>query len=139
VSISGAEEITRVAVVEANVDRGYSGHDYKGTAVIRIAGTSNKGLSLLEKRRKRRRSSVEPVIGHLKSDHRLDRCFLKGRIGDKLNLIGSASGYNMLKLLRLMGRGIFSCALFVFRRFWCLASRFLDGTRGFFHTSVGGA
>jgi IS5 family transposase len=77
-SISGAEKITKVPVTEADVDRGYRKHDYKGTAVIRIAGTSNNGLSWSEKKRKRRRSSVEPVIGHLKSDHRLDRCFLKG-------------------------------------------------------------
>jgi IS5 family transposase len=129
VSISGAEKITNVTVTEADVDRGYRKHDYKGTAVIRIAGTSNKGLSWSEKRRKRRRSSVEPVIGHLKSDHRLDRCFLQGRIGDKLNLIGSASGYNMLKLLRLLGTGIFSRALLEFWRFGLLASRFLVGAR----------
>ena len=65
-SISGAE---------ANVDKGYRGHDYQGSAVIRISGSSNAGLSASELKRKRRRSSVEPVIGHLKSDHRLDRCF----------------------------------------------------------------
>jgi IS5 family transposase len=129
VSISGAEKITKVTVTEAAVDRGYRGHDYKGTAVIRIAGTSNKGLSWSEKKRKRRRSSVEPVIGHLKSDHRLDRCFLQGRTGDKLNLIGSAAGFNMLKLLRLLGTGIFSRALLVFGRFLSLASRFLVGAR----------
>ena len=75
VSITGAEKITKVLVQEADVDRGYRGHDYQGTATIRIAGSSNKGLSASEKKRKRRRSSVEPVIGHLKSDHRLDRCF----------------------------------------------------------------
>jgi IS5 family transposase len=129
VSISGAEKITKVTVTEADVDRGYRKHDYKGPAVIRIAGSSNKGLSWSEKKRKRRRSSVEPVIGHLKSDHRLDRCFLKGRIGDKLNLIGSAAGFNMLKLLRLMGTGIFSRALLVLCRFGWLLSRFLVGAR----------
>jgi len=71
-SILGAEKITKVSGTEANVDRGYRKHDYKGSAVIRIAG-----LSRAERRRKRRRSSVEPVIGHLKSDHRLGRCFLR--------------------------------------------------------------
>jgi len=113
-SLAGAEKITKVAVKEADVDKGYRGHDYKGTAVIRIAGTSNEGLRWSERKRKRRRSSIEPVIGHLKSDHRLDRCFLKGRTGDKLNLIGSAAGFNVRKLLRLLGTGIFSRALF----FW---------------------
>jgi IS5 family transposase len=130
-SISGAEKITKVMVKEGNVDKGYRGHDYKGSAVIRLAGSSNSGLSVSERRRKRRRSSIEPVIGHLKSDHRLDRCFLKGRLGDKLNLIGSAAGFNIRKLLRLLGLGIFSRALLVwsiFCRFWGSLARALPFT-----------
>ena len=115
-SISGAEKITKVSVSEANVDRGYRGHDYKGDAAIRIAGSSNKGLSPSELKRKRRRSAIEPVIGHLKSDHRLDRCYLKGRAGDALNLVGSAVGFNTRKLLRLLGLGIFSRALLAFQK-----------------------
>jgi IS5 family transposase len=115
-SITGAEKMTKVLVAEANVDKGYRGHDYKGTAVIRIAGTSNAKLSASERKRKRRRSAIEPVIGHLKSDHRLDRCFLHSRIGDVLNVIGSAAGFNVRKLLRLLGKGIFSHAPRAFRR-----------------------
>ena len=110
VSITGAEKITKVSVKEADVDKGYRGHDYQGDATIRIAGSSNAGLTVSQRKRKRRRSSVEPVIGHLKSDHRLDRCFLKGRVGDALNLIGSAAAFNFRKLIRLLGRGIFSHA-----------------------------
>jgi len=109
-SVVGAEKITNIVLAEADVDRGYRGHDYKGDAKIRIAGSSNAGLSASERKRKRRRSSIEPVIGHLKSDHRLNRCFLHGRIGDALNVIGSAAGFNFSKLLRLLGRGIFSHA-----------------------------
>ena len=107
-SISGAEKLTKVVMSEANVDKGYRGHDYQGDATIRIAGSSNAGLTVSQRKRKRRRSAIEPVIGHLKSDHRLDRCFLKGRIGDAMNLIGSAAAFNFRKLLRLLGRGIFS-------------------------------
>jgi transposase, IS5 family len=128
VSIAGAEKLTRVTVMEANVDKGYRGHDYKGEAVIRIAGSSNAGLSRSECKRKRRRSSVEPVIGHLKSDHRLDRCFLSGRLGDKLNVIGSAAGFNMRKLLRLLGVGIFSRALGFFGRCLFVLRRFFVGS-----------
>jgi IS5 family transposase len=93
---------------------------------IRIARSSNVGLSQSERKRKRRRSSIEPVIGHLKSDHRLDRCFLKGRLGDKLNLIGSASGFNVRKLLRLLSLGSFPCVCWFwgdFGRFFGLARR----------------
>ena len=117
-SISGAERLTKVLVLEADVDKGYRGHDYKGAAVIRLAGSSNAGLSFSERKRKRRRSAIEPVIGHLKLDHRLDRCFLKGRVGDATNLIGSAAGFNVRKLLRLLGRGIFSHAHGIFTFFY---------------------
>jgi len=133
-SLAGAEKITKVAVKEADVDKGYRGHDYKGTAVIRIAGTSNEGLRWSERRRKRRRSSIEPVIGHLKSDHRLDRCFLKGRIGDKLNLIGSAVGFNVRKLLRLLGMGIFSRALLLWGGFCRLLSAWSTRLGGYLST-----
>jgi len=126
-SISGAEKITKVSVTEAAVDKGYRGHDYKGPAAIRIAGSSHSGLSWSERKRKRRRSAIEPVIGHLKSDHRLDRCFLKGRTGDVLNLIGSAAGFNIRKLLRLLGRGMFSHA-----PVWTAGIRFCFGTMGNF-------
>ena len=121
ISIIGTEKITKVPVVEGNTDKGYRKHDYKGPATIRLAGSSNAALSFSERKRKRRRSAIEPVIGHLKSDHRLDRCFLKGRVGDANNLIGSAAGFNMRKLLRLLGRGIYSHALTflaLFGRFW---------------------
>ena len=125
-SISGAEKMTKVTVTEANVDKGYRGHDYKGGVVVRIAGSSNAGLSASELKRKRRRSAVEPVIGHLKSDHRLDRCFLWCREGDRLNLVGSASGFNMRKLLNLFGKGTFSRARWGCWYFCCSVRRLLD-------------
>jgi IS5 family transposase len=131
-SISGTEKITKVPVVEANVDKGYRGHDYKGTATIRLAGTSNAGLSFSQRKRKRRRSAIEPVIGHLKADHRLDRCFLKQRVGDANNLIGSAAGFNVRKLLRLLGTGIYSHA----RAAWGVFFRFCSSSSGFFHRSA---
>jgi IS5 family transposase len=109
-SVSGAEALTKVSITEIDVDRGYRGHDYQGSAEVRLSGSSNKGLSVSVRKRKRRRSAVEPVIGHLKSDHRLGRCFLHGLTGDALNLVGSAIGFNFRKLLRLLGRGIFSPA-----------------------------
>jgi hypothetical protein len=102
-------------VCEINVDKGYRGHNDVGQAVVRIAGSSNNGLSVSEKRRKKRRSSIEPVIGHMKKDHRLGRCMLKGSVGDGLNLIGSALGFNVRKLLRLLASGIYSRVLLVCR------------------------
>jgi len=60
----------------------------------------NKNVSRSERCRRRRRSAVEPKIGHLKSDHRMGRCFLAGLRGDAINAVLTAAGANMRKLLR---------------------------------------
>ena len=51
------------------------------------------------KRELRRRSAVEPVIGHFKTDHRMGRNFLAHTTGDAINVILSAVGYNFRRLL----------------------------------------
>lgn len=99
-ALTSIERNTGVAVTDAYVDRGYRGHDYRGSARVHIAGSSNKNLSWSKRRRKRRRSAVEPKIGHLKSDHRMRRCYLKGLTGDAINAVLCAAGANFLKLLR---------------------------------------
>ncbi len=52
----------------------------------------------------KRRQAVEPAIGHLKSDYRMDRCWLKGELGDALHAVLCATGYNLRWLLRAMLR-----------------------------------
>ena len=52
------------------------------------------------RREMRRRAAVEPVIGHLKDDHRMRRNHLKGRDGDRINAVLAAAGYNFSLLLR---------------------------------------
>ena len=52
----------------------------------------------------RRRAAVEPVIGHLKNEHRMDRNYLRHRSGDANNAILAASGYNFSLLLRWLER-----------------------------------
>jgi len=47
---------------------------------------------------------VEPAIGHLKSDHRMDRCWLQGALGDALHSISCAAGYNLRWLMRAIAR-----------------------------------
>ena len=48
----------------------------------------------------RRRAAIEPVIGHLKGQYRLARCFLKGFVGDQVNLLLAAAAWNLKKWLR---------------------------------------
>ena len=55
----------------------------------------------IKRQKFRRRAAVEPVIGHLKSDHRMARNFLKGFKGDEVNLLLAASAFNLKKWMRL--------------------------------------
>ena len=52
----------------------------------------------------RRRQAIEPIIGHLKADHRMDRCHLKGEQGDRLHAVLCAAGYNLRWLLRMIAK-----------------------------------
>ena len=93
-------------VTDVYVDKGYRGNDYEGEASIHISGSSTRRLTRTQKKRRKRRSAVEPKIGHLKSDNRMGRCFLKGLSGDEINSVLAAAGSNLQKLLRAM-----ACAL----------------------------
>ncbi len=52
------------------------------------------------RREMRRRAAVEPVIGHVKAEHRMERNYLKGRDGDRANAVLAAAGYNFSLLVR---------------------------------------
>jgi IS5 family transposase len=101
-SVTSVEKTTGVSVNQIYVDKGYRGHNYKGEATVHIAGSSNRGVSESMKRRRRRRSAIEPKIGHLKSENRLGRCYLRGLKGDQINVILAAAGSNLRKLLRAL-------------------------------------
>src|SRR5438034_11226834 len=58
-----------------------------------------RGVFGVIKRELRRRSAIEPVIGHMKAEGHLGRCYLKGRTGDAANAILSAVGYNFRRIL----------------------------------------
>ena len=98
-AIATVEQTTGVNITDAYVDKGYRGHDYQGDAIVHVSGTSTRKLTRTQKKRRRRRSAVEPKIGHLKTDNRMRRCFLKGLAGDAVNVVLAAAGSNLLKLL----------------------------------------
>lgn len=101
-ALEQVESITGVAVSDVYVDRGYRGHDYRGPATVHLAGTRTKGLTSTQRKRRKRRSAIEPKIGHAKHDHRMARCYLKGLAGDAMNVILAVAGANFRKLLRLL-------------------------------------
>lgn len=100
------EKTTGVSVTDAYVDKGYRGHDYKGAATVHLSGSSTRKLTRTKKKRRKRRSAVEPKIGHLKSDNRMRRCFLKGLSGDVNNALLAAAGSNFQKLLRAFAHAL---------------------------------
>ena len=96
------KQVERVAgnPEHAFVDMGYRGHGYSGEVKVHVdkrrRGRTAKSLW----RWMKRRAAIEPGIGHLKREHRMDRNRLKGAIGDQLNAIFSAAGMNFHKLLK---------------------------------------
>lgn len=88
----------------AIADRGYRGKTKVGETEIIIPKPMKKRTSEYEKKktreRFRRRASIEPIISHLKTDYRLERNYLKGIIGDSINLMLSAAAFNFKKWMR---------------------------------------
>lgn len=85
-------------------DRGYRGKSKVNDTQIVTPKPARKNASkeaqALARKRFRRRAGIEPVIGHLKSDHRLKRNFLKGFAGDQINLLMAAAAFNFRKWMR---------------------------------------
>jgi transposase, IS5 family len=83
------------------LDKGYRGHNAPPEYKFRVFTSGQKRRMTTQiKRELRRRSAVEPVIGHLKSEHRMGRNYLWHRQGDATNAVLAAAGYNFRRLLR---------------------------------------
>ena len=82
------------------VDLGFRGVDADNPGMEIIHRGKIKSLSRQQKTWLRRRQAVEPAIGHLKSDHRMDRCWLQGAVGDALHAVSCAAGFNLRWLMR---------------------------------------
>ncbi len=90
--------------VTAFVDLGYRGVDADNPDVHVVHRGKSKRITEQERKLLKRRQAIEPIIGHLKADHRMDRCPLKGETGDRLHAVLCAAGYNIRWLLRMIAR-----------------------------------
>jgi IS5 family transposase len=97
--LAGLEALTGVETRRIHVDRGYRGHNHPHKFRVWITGQARRVTKTI-RREMKRRAAVEPVIGHLKAEHRLGRNYLKGRDGDRINAVLAAAGYNFSLLLR---------------------------------------
>ncbi len=96
--IDRTETLTGYTIERAYVDKGYRGHDAQNPRRVFISG-QKRGVFGVIKRELRRRSAIEPIIGHLKAEGHLGRCYLKGRAGDTANVVLSAVGHNFRRIL----------------------------------------
>ncbi len=106
--IEETEALTGREIERVYVDKGYRGHTAPKPLRVFKSG-QKRGVHGQIKKELRRRSAIEAVIGHCKTDGHLDRNFLKGRGGDQINAVMSAVGYNfrlILKWIRLLLRQI---------------------------------
>lgn len=89
---------------QAVVDLGYRGVDGDNPGVEILHRGRWKSMTRTQRRWLKRRQAVEPAIGHLKSDHRMARCWLRGEAGDAIHAVLCAAGYNLRWLLRAIVR-----------------------------------
>ena len=97
--VADLEKLTGVEVKRIHVDKGYRGHTYANKFRVWISGQV-RNVTATIRREMKRRAAVEPVIGHMKAEHRMDRNYLKGYDGDRINAVLAAAGYNFRLLLR---------------------------------------
>ncbi len=97
-ALSQVERMTGSTVKEAYCDRGYRGHKHTENTTVHIAG-NKRGIKRSLRKWLRRRCAIEPIIGHLKSDNRMGRNYLKGDEGDKINALLCGCGANIRKLI----------------------------------------
>lgn len=101
--VEETEALTGRHIERIYVDKGYRGHDVDNPHRVFKSG-QKRGVHGQIKRELRRRSAIEAVIGHAKTDGHLDRNFLHGRDGDRANAVLSAIGYNLRLILRWFRR-----------------------------------
>jgi IS5 family transposase len=101
--IADLQKLTGVDVQRIHVDKGYRGHSYPNRFRVWISGQVRRVTKTI-RREMKRRAAVEPVIGHLKAEHRMGRNHLKGRAGDRINPVLAAAGFNFHLLLRWFER-----------------------------------
>ena len=102
------EAMIGVGIDRILADAGYKGHNAALTHKFKIFTSGQKRhMTPAIKREMRRRAAIEPVIGHIKNEHRMGRNYLAREQGDAINAVLAAAGYNfrlLLTWLRLLLR-----------------------------------
>ena len=107
-------KLTGVKPKEAHIDLGYRGHDIEEDDTQIILARQKRGVTKAIRKRQKRRSAIEPIIGHCKNDRKVGaRNWLKGEMGDKINAIAMAIGFNIRKILKKIFLYLFQICKFI--------------------------
>ena len=99
--IPAIEQLVGNTIERLHTDAGYRGHNAPPEYKFKVYTSRQKRrVTPAVKREMKRRAAVEPVIGHLKEEHRMNRNYLAGRRGDANNAVLAAAGYNFRRLIR---------------------------------------
>ena len=101
--VTKLEQLTGIETCRIHVDKGYRGHNDAQKFRVWITGQVRRVTRSI-RREMKCGAAVEPVIGHLKAEHRMGRNHLKGRDGDRVNAVLAAAGYNSALLLHWLRR-----------------------------------
>jgi transposase, IS5 family len=114
------------------VDLGYRGVDADNPGVQIIHRGKYKSLTTLQRKWLTRRQAIEPLIGHTKADHGMQRCWLQGALGDALHALSCAAGYNIRWLLRaIAGKAAKDAKAFLWALWWTAVRAKLAADRAF--------
>ena len=102
-TLASAEKITKTKIDSVSVDKGYKGHGVEDDPLqnhtkVFISG-QRRGLTNSMRKELKRRSAIEPMIGHMKQEGKLGLCRLKGIVGDQINAIMTGVGHNLRLIL----------------------------------------
>lgn len=115
-ALEQAEILSDIKPQMAFVDRGYRGVEIDGVQIWKSG--QKRGVTRGLKAMIKRRSAIEPTIGHMKSDGKLGRNWLKGALGDAMHAVLCGAGHNLrmiMRKLRLFCADILAVLLRVFR------------------------
>ena len=108
--IPDIEALTGAGIKRVLADAGYKGHNAPLTHKFRVFTTGQKrGVTDKINRHMKRRAAVEPVIGHIKNEHRMNRNYLAHATGDKINAVLAAAGYNFRLILNWLRQLLCLC------------------------------
>ena len=115
--IPALEALIGNTIAHMIADAGYRGHNAPPEHKLRVFTAGQKRRMTPQiKHEMKRRAAVEPVIGHLKEDHRMGRNYLAHRAGDAANAVLAATGYNFRRLIRWLRLLLFKILTALFAR-----------------------